>query len=91
MPVLLACKFQHCRFSLHFGLALKAYFMSCLVVLPPIVAAELVSGAHRTKDREQFGNAKGMVKMAEDFDSPIGDFRGLWNDPVLDTHAFLWH
>lgn len=39
-----------------------------------VPVAELVPVAH-PKPRPTFGSAKGMIKMSEDFDSPIGDFR----------------
>ena len=39
-----------------------------------VPVAELVPVPH-LKPRPTFGSARGMVKMSEDFDAPIDDFR----------------
>ena len=39
-----------------------------------VPVAEIVPVAH-TSHRPQFGSAKGMVRMSEDFDAPVEDFR----------------
>lgn len=35
-----------------------------------------LSSAIGFKKQRQFGSAKGMIKMADDFDEPLEDFRG---------------
>ena len=35
-----------------------------------------ISAIAHTKKRRHFGTAKGLIKMADDFDAPLEDFKG---------------
>ena len=35
-----------------------------------------IVGISKKKKQRQFGSAKGLIKMSDDFDSPLEDFKG---------------
>jgi len=36
---------------------------------------KLVALTRQSRKQRQFGSAKGLIRMADDFDAPLGDFK----------------